>query len=79
MRTWISLVLALLLALAVAYFVAANLQAVPVHLPGVTLEEPLWMLLLVAVLAGAAIALRLAPSETAHPFASAARGRRPTR
>ena len=57
MRTWISLVLALLVALAVAYFVAANQQPVPMRLLGVTLEEPLWMLLLAAVLAGAAIAL----------------------
>ena len=52
-----SLLLAVLLAAIVAYFVAANQQLVPVRLLGVTLEEPLWMALLAAVLAGAAVAL----------------------
>jgi uncharacterized integral membrane protein len=57
MKAWMGLALAVLLAVMVAYFVAANQQPVPVRLLGVTLEEPLWMALLVAVLAGAAVAL----------------------
>ncbi len=57
MKAWTGLVLAVLLAVMVAYFVAANQQPVSLRLLGVTLEEPLWMALLVAVLAGAAVAL----------------------
>ena len=57
MKAFLRLVMAVLLAVMVAYFVAANQQPVLVRLLGVTLEEPLWMALLVAVLAGAAVAL----------------------
>lgn len=57
MRGWISLALALLFALGVAYFVTANLVSVSVQLPGVTLEEPLWLAMLAALLVGAAAAL----------------------
>ncbi len=57
MKAWISLVLALLLAIAVAYFVSANQEPVSVHLLGSTLEEPLWMSMLAALLSGASVAL----------------------